>query len=259
VVWPERFHHQGQAIVPPPIAPIRAPTPLINPAILELLVRPVRTGMTSVVAMVIKLASWLVKSYDFTSQLRYIMWNRVENSKISKFDQTRLKSVKLGKLGLSLPSLTKLTKTMGSSHYSQSSPLHPVSLTKIPPFPFPFPQINPSRSRSHILLFSNLKPNKSQCLPLSFFLSKPLFFSLFHLPLIWLSPPLRSPVSSLHSFALFARLLAGFSPSLSCFIIQKRAINLISFWVIWQLNNLELVVNLATRAENLPGKHIIFC
>jgi hypothetical protein len=29
--------------------------------------------------------------------------------------------------------------------------------------------------------------------------------------------------------------------------------------VIWQLNNLELAVNLATGAENLPGKHIIFC
>jgi hypothetical protein len=37
------------------------------------------------------------------------------------------------------------------------------------------------------------------------------------------------------------------------------------FWVIWQLNNLELAVNLAICAENLPGvenlpgKHIIFC
>ena len=153
--------------------------------------------------MVVKLASWLVKSYDFTSQLRYIVWNRVENSKIRKLGQTQLKSVKLGKLGPSLPSLTKLSKTMESSHCSQSSPLHPVSLTKIPPFPFPFPQINPSRSRSHILLFSNLKPSRSQRLPLSFS-QNPHFFSLFRLPLIWLSPPLRSPVSSLHSSALFA-------------------------------------------------------
>ena len=49
--------------------------------------------------MVVKLASWLVKSYDFTSQHRYIVLNRVENSKTSKLGQTRLKSVKIGELG----------------------------------------------------------------------------------------------------------------------------------------------------------------
>ena len=53
---------------------------------------------------VVKLASWLIKPYDFTSQLRYIVWNRVENLKISKLGQIRLKSVKLGELGKLGPS-----------------------------------------------------------------------------------------------------------------------------------------------------------
>jgi hypothetical protein len=37
-----------------------------------------------VVTMVVKLVSWLVKSYNFTSQHTYTVWNQVENSKTSK-------------------------------------------------------------------------------------------------------------------------------------------------------------------------------
>jgi hypothetical protein len=43
-------------------------------------------------------------------------------------------------------------------------------------------------------------------------------------------------------------------------LLYKRGPSILyHFWVIWQLNNIELAVNLATGAKNLPGKHIIFC
>ena len=61
------------------------------------------------------------------------MWNRVKNSKTSKLGQTRLKSVKFGKLESNLPSLTKLTKIINSS--------------------------------SHILWFSNLNLSNSRLTP----------------------------------------------------------------------------------------------
>jgi hypothetical protein len=60
-----------------------------------------------VIGMVVKLASWLIKSYDFTSQHRYTMWNQVKNSKSSKLGQNRLNS---GNSGTEFTEFDKINK-----------------------------------------------------------------------------------------------------------------------------------------------------
>jgi len=154
---------------------------------------------------------------------------------------------------------------MESSHCSQSSPLHPVSLTKILHFPFPFPQINPSRSRSHILLFSNLKPSGSQRLPLSFS-QNPHFFPYFVclwsdcLRLSGLQFPVSTPLLCLLDSFISGQVCLLDSLLLYHVLLYKRGPSILyHFWVIWQLNNIELAIDLATGSKNLPGKHIIFC
>jgi len=74
--------------------------------------------------------------------------NRVKNSEISKLSQTRLKSIKLGKLG---PSLTKLTKIIHSEIASSSakslseapSPSRPAGLGRAAPLLEPAPRATP--------------------------------------------------------------------------------------------------------------------
>jgi len=98
-----------------------------------------------VIGMVVKLASWLVKSYDFTSQHRYTMWNQVENSKSSKLGQNRLNS---GNSGTEFTEFDKINKNYWPTLLSPLLSIPFVS-QKLP-FPLSlFP-------KSHILWFSKI-------------------------------------------------------------------------------------------------------
>jgi len=48
---------------------------------------------------VVKIAIWLVKSYDFTSQYMLNVWNRSKNSKMGEIGWNRVKSQKITILG----------------------------------------------------------------------------------------------------------------------------------------------------------------
>ena len=65
----ERSYHQGQAVVPPPVALVEAPTPYVDPTLLTKLMRATIKGITSVSAPIVTTPTnnvialvWIVKS-----------------------------------------------------------------------------------------------------------------------------------------------------------------------------------------------------